>query len=176
MISSAAAWSTASRAASALLWIWIGPRYCPSPLIALASRSKTLTSMPLFFAARAKTRPPIPPPAINKRRGRLLPPSDLPPVTRSLVTCVALKTDDSFSKELSKPDFFFRASSRICALGEKRRRGDKGHLPLVVLLVLSPPLVKSPHPATLLCTNWLTNSEPTNEPPKSWASTNNFPL
>lgn len=57
----------ASKAAKALLCIWIGPLYCPSPLIALISFSKTTTSNPFLFAAKAKTKPPIPPPATSIR-------------------------------------------------------------------------------------------------------------
>ncbi|PIN25231.1 hypothetical protein CDL12_02027 [Handroanthus impetiginosus] len=61
--SSATSISMASKAANALLCIWIGPLYCPSPLMALKSFSNTTTSNPFLFAAKAKTSPPIPPPA-----------------------------------------------------------------------------------------------------------------
>lgn len=48
----------------------IGPRYLPSPLIAVISCSYTRTSTPFFRRATARTSPAIPPPAISTRTGR----------------------------------------------------------------------------------------------------------
>uniref|UniRef100_A0A0A9CEU9 Uncharacterized protein n=1 Tax=Arundo donax TaxID=35708 RepID=A0A0A9CEU9_ARUDO len=75
MTSSATPMSMASSAASALLWIWMGPRYCPSPRTALMSRSNTVTSYPFRLAASANTSPPMPPPATSTRGFRLASPA-----------------------------------------------------------------------------------------------------
>jgi len=65
IICHATLWSMASNTARALLKSWIGPLCLPSPLTALKSFSNTFTAYPLCFAARARTRPPMPPPATN---------------------------------------------------------------------------------------------------------------
>ena len=57
--SSATAASSASSAASAFDWTWIGPRYLPSPRMAVRSRSRTRTSMPFLRRPTARTRPGV---------------------------------------------------------------------------------------------------------------------
>ena len=49
---------------------WIGPRYFPSPRTAVRSRSKIWTRKPRFSKATARTRPPMPAPAIRTRGNR----------------------------------------------------------------------------------------------------------
>ena len=43
---------------------WIGPLYFPSPLMAVRSRSSSWTGKPLFNRPTARTRPPMPAPAM----------------------------------------------------------------------------------------------------------------
>mmetsp|Transcript_9888 Transcript_9888/g.21096 ORF Transcript_9888/g.21096 Transcript_9888/m.21096 type:complete len:257 (+) Transcript_9888:2184-2954(+) len=69
MISSATAGSMASSAPRALLWTWMGPRYFPSPRMAVRSLSRTCTSKPFLSKATAKTRPPMPAPAMMTLNG-----------------------------------------------------------------------------------------------------------
>lgn len=48
----------------------MGPRYLPSPLIAVKSRSSSLTSKPRFKRPTASTSPPMPAPAMTTFVGR----------------------------------------------------------------------------------------------------------
>lgn len=54
---------------------WMGPRYLPSPRMAVMSRSSTVTSKPRLSRPTASTRPPMPPPAITTFMGALRSPS-----------------------------------------------------------------------------------------------------
>lgn len=54
---------------------WMGPRYLPSPRIAVMSRSSTVTSKPRLSRPTASTRPPMPAPAITTLSGGSLRPS-----------------------------------------------------------------------------------------------------
>lgn len=50
---------------------WMGPRYLPSPRMAVRSRSKTVTSTPFLISASARASPEMPAPAMSTLSGCL---------------------------------------------------------------------------------------------------------